>query len=134
MFPAYLVRFKNVTKLNILFESGRTFFKVYNMFISVIFISGMKPWRRESMKSKTSKSPQASPVPRNTRISGGGSKKLQVCNIAMCVHAFRKSCSASNGSCLSQLCINFNFLQLSIFFRFCYRLFLALAKTTLIYL
>ncbi|XP_028393138.1 triple functional domain protein-like isoform X5 [Dendronephthya gigantea] len=36
----------------------------------------MKPWRRDSMK-KSTKSLQASPVPRNTRISGGGSKKLQ---------------------------------------------------------
>jgi hypothetical protein len=29
--------------------------------------------------NKSKKSLQVSPVPRNTRISGGGSKKLQVC-------------------------------------------------------
>ena len=40
----------------------------------------MKPWRRDSM-NKSKKSIQVSPVPRNTRISGGGSKKLQVCVI-----------------------------------------------------
>ena len=31
--------------------------------------------------NKSKKTYQASPVPRNTRISGGGSKKLQVCDV-----------------------------------------------------
>ncbi|XP_046859404.1 kalirin-like isoform X4 [Xenia sp. Carnegie-2017] len=36
----------------------------------------MKPWRRDSM-NRSKKVLQTSPIPRNTRISGGGSKKLQ---------------------------------------------------------